>query len=85
MEVKFAPSFLKDLRSQHIEVLAKVDELILKLQSSDSLLNTNLDIKKMKGKGNYYRIRIGAYRIIAEWVKPSIILLVIGSRGDVYK
>jgi mRNA-degrading endonuclease RelE of RelBE toxin-antitoxin system len=85
MEVKFAPSFLKDLRSQPIEVLTKVDELVMKLQSSDSLLKTNLDIKKMKGKGNYYRIRPGSYRIIGEFIKPSIILLVIGSRGDVYK
>ena len=39
----------------------------------------------MHGKGNYYRIRIDGYRNIAELIKPTFILLVIASRGNVDK
>jgi Cytotoxic translational repressor of toxin-antitoxin stability system len=42
----------------------------------------------MKGKeGNYYRLRVGNYRIIYEIKNNELIIYVIrlGPRGDIYK
>lgn len=43
------------------------------------------DVKKMQGQSNYYRLRVGDYRII--FTHDNVILLVekIGNRGEVYK
>ena len=45
------------------------------------------DIKKMKGYQSRYRLRIGDYRIVYEIIEERLIVLVlaVGSRGDVYK
>lgn len=38
-----------------------------------------------KKESNYYRIRVGQYRIGSEYLKPDIILITIMTRGDIYK
>mgnify|MGYP003818135963 CR=1 FL=1 len=48
----------------------------------------NPNTKKMKGKeGNYYRLRVGNYRIIYEIKDNELIIYVVrlGPRGDIYK
>nr|WP_198032059.1 type II toxin-antitoxin system RelE/ParE family toxin [Paenibacillus sp. J14] len=48
----------------------------------------NPNIKKMKGKeGNYYRLRVGNYRIVYEIINNELIIYVVrlGPRGDIYK
>ncbi len=48
-----------------------------------------VDVKRIKGKGNnYYRIRIGGYRVIYTIINGKIVVIktiVAGSRGDIYK
>ena len=48
-----------------------------------------INVKKIKGKKNdYYRIRLGMWRIIYEIINGKIVVittLLAGSRGDVYK
>lgn len=44
----------------------------------------SLDIKKMQGGENAFRLRIGQYRAIYEVVDDMIILRV-GPRGNIYK
>ena len=48
-----------------------------------------IDVKKIKGKKtDYYRIRLGDYRVIYTLINGKIIVivtLVAGSRGDIYK
>ena len=45
------------------------------------------DIKAMQGYGNYYRLRVGDYRII--FTIDDYVLLIhivaVGNRGDIYK
>ena len=48
-----------------------------------------IDLKRISGKRNdYYRIRIGEYRIVYAIINGEIVVintLLAGSRGDVYK
>ena len=48
-----------------------------------------VDVKRIKGKhNNYFRIRLGDYRVVYTIIKDKIIVvvtLVAGNRGDVYK
>ncbi len=45
------------------------------------------DIKKMSGKSNFFRLRIGDYRAIFTIENEILIIIVIniGSRGQIYK
>lgn len=47
----------------------------------------NGDIKQLKGYNTIYRLRVGEYRIIFEWVNNEIIINVTDAdnRGDIYK
>ncbi len=69
-------------------IFAASDSIIDKLKSSTSLENSGVDYVKMEGqkKGeNYYRIRLGDWRIGIEYVNPTIIIICILSRGTIYK
>lgn len=87
MEIRFKPSFFKDLKPLPLHVKKDVDECIQKLQMASTLQSAGLDCKKMKGKKNesYYRIRVGSYRIGCEYIKPGILLITIMIRGAIYK
>ncbi|MGJ7032891.1 type II toxin-antitoxin system RelE family toxin [Niabella hirudinis] len=88
MEVKFKPSFFKDLKTLPAKVKKDVDTCIHQLVIAATLESAEgIDYKKMKGKKNehYYRIRIGNYRIGCEYIRPDIILITVMSRGSIYK
>ena len=62
--------------------------MITKLVSAKNLESSGLDYTKMEGqkKGeNYFRIRLGDWRIGTQYVNPKIILITILSRGNIYK
>ena len=46
----------------------------------------HLDVKKLKGHENVYRLRSGNYRVIFEYLKDEkvIKILKIGKRSDIY-
>ncbi|MCR8644481.1 type II toxin-antitoxin system RelE/ParE family toxin [Paenibacillus sp. N1-5-1-14] len=54
---------------------------------SEDPYHPELDIKRMKGTSDEYRLRVGSYRVIYTVFKQEILIYVIriGSRGDVYK
>ena len=45
------------------------------------------DIKLLKGYNTLYRLRVGEYRVIFEWIEDEIIIDVTDAdnRGDIYK
>lgn len=49
----------------------------------------SVDVKKIKGShADYYRIRLGSYRVIYTLIAGKIVVVVAllaGARGDVYK
>lgn len=88
MEVTIKKGFLKDLKKVPKPVFEASDAVIDKLKSSTSLENSGLDHIKMEGqkKGeNYYRIRIGEWRMGIEYVNPQIVVITILHRGTIYK
>lgn len=63
MNVQFRSSFAKDLRRiKSKELLTRIKqtiELVEKAQSQQEMAS----LKKLKGGSNYYRIRVGEYRL----------------------
>ena len=61
--------------SHHLELL------------SENPRNPELNIKKLKGESLLYRLRVGNYRILYRIEDDRLVIVVIniGSRGDVYK
>ncbi len=60
--------------------------MALEILQNDPFRN-HLDIKKMKGLENSYRLRIGDYRFLYEIIEEQILIFVYkaDNRGDVYK
>lgn len=88
MEVIIARSFLKDLKSKPKDVVQAVALLVTQLEAAPSLEKSGADFQKMEGqkKGeNYYRIRLGTWRIGIEYIHPKVIVIRILARGEVYK
>lgn len=88
MEVAIARSFIKDLKSAPKPIQLAADAAIRKLIEASSLQTCGLDYTKMEGqrKGeNYYRIRIGDWRMGIEYIHPKVIVLRILARGTIYK
>ncbi|NMO97719.1 type II toxin-antitoxin system RelE family toxin [Paenibacillus lemnae] len=84
-EIKFHKDALKNIQKldkptrnrilDHIHILA------------DDPKHPELDIKKMQGVNNQFRLRIGSYRVIYSLFNDILVIVIIkvGSRGDVYK
>jgi mRNA interferase RelE/StbE len=82
-EIHFLSSAAKEFRNLPQEIKKRA---IIKI---DSLASNPLskDVKKLKGKNDYYRIRIGAHRIVYEIRQENNMVLItrIRHRRDVYK
>lgn len=86
MEVIVRKQYLKDLRKVPKPVFIAADAAITKLKETENLQTSGLDYKKMHGekKGeNFYRIRVGDWRIGVELVMPNIIIITILHRGEI--
>ncbi len=63
MNVEFRKSFARDLRKIKDEtVLQRIAAVIEEVENADNLGDVS-NIKKLQAEGDYYRIRIGDYRI----------------------
>lgn len=88
MEIEFVARFRKDLRRVPPEARAQVADMIERLETATDLESAGLDYKRMQGQKKseqYYRIRLGDYRVGIEYLSPGIILLRVLKRGDIYK
>ncbi|TLV03531.1 type II toxin-antitoxin system RelE family toxin [Dyadobacter luticola] len=87
MEIIYKKRFLKDLKSIPAKAQLAIKSVLDSLRNSDSLETANVDYLKMEGQrpgGNYYRIRIGQYRMGIEYVHPDLVVIMVAVRGGFY-
>ena len=84
--LKIHKSVLKFLKSRNSSE-KKTIQTKLNLLKDNPFSHQYLDIKRIKGNREYYRLRIGKIRIIYQVIDTKLIILVMsaGSRGNIYK
>ena len=82
----YKKTFLKDLAKLPPEIRSRIEKLVFETIPNSGEPFTNLDIRRLKGYKDYYRIRIGNYRIGLKLDRcDKIIFYRVKSRGDIYK
>ena len=85
MNVQFKDSFVKDLRKvKDKAALKRVKEVIEQAEQARSLQDVT-NLKKLKGGRNYYRIRVGEFRIGLIIEGDEITLVRCLSRKEIYR
>lgn len=85
MKVEFNESFLKDLKAvKDKSVLAKVKAAIEASELADTL-DQITHIKKMRGSREYFRIRIGDFRLGLKLEGDTLVLIRFLDRKDIYR
>jgi mRNA interferase RelE/StbE len=88
MKLIIKKSFSKNFKKIPPHIQKQTLEILKILNECESLETSGVDYIEMEGQKkdeNYYRIRVSGYRIGIELVEPSIIIITILSRGDIYK
>ena len=85
MELEFRESFGKDIDKIQDKKVMKTCFDIIELIPNINRLSDIPHIKKLKGSKNFYRIRIGDYRIGVEFKDSKLIFKRFLLRKDVYK
>ena len=85
MKTAFKSSFSKDLNSiKSKTVLESVAKLIENVEAARDLRGIP-EVKKLKAKGNYYRIRLGNYRVGIFHDKEEITFIRCLDRKEIYR
>lgn len=86
MKLEFDKSFLKSIDNiKDAKILSKLEMNISNFEKAESVQEIS-NIKKLTGFKDYYRIRIGDYRLGFELMNTDTIrLIVIAHRKDIYK
>jgi mRNA interferase RelE/StbE len=85
VNVAFEESFLKDLRGvKDKPLLRRVQELIETVEQVRSQ-DTLTGLKKLKGGGNYYRLRIGDYRVGITIENQIVTFVRLLNRKEIYR
>lgn len=85
MNVEFRKSFEKDLDNlRDTSLLQKIKSVIEEVENAVSLAEVN-NVKKLKADGDYYRIRVGDYRIGIAVSEDVVIFVRVLHRREVYK
>ncbi len=84
MRLEFKESFLRDLKKiKERKIKQEIKKLIETVEQAS--LNEVKDVKKIKGYKDFYRIKMGNYRVGIKKTKDSIIFVRILHRKDIYK
>jgi len=86
MIIEFDKSFEKSLdKIKNKSIYPRIEKIILEFENSKSLSEIP-NIKKLTGFKNYYRVRIGEYRLGFELVSENTLrFIIIAHRKDIYK
>ena len=85
MKVAFRDSFAKDLKSvKDKPLLRRVKGIIEAVEHADSITQIP-NLKKLKGRQNYFRLRVGEHRLGLVIEHNSVIFVRFLDRKDIYK
>ena len=85
MNVEFRRSFARDLKSHRDKTfLKRVRAAIEDVEQAQSLSQIS-NLKKLRGHANYYRIRIGDYRLGIMIAEDTVVFVRFLNRKDIYK
>ncbi len=85
MNVEFKDGFLKDLSGlKDKALLRRVKELIERVEQAQALDEIG-NLKKLKGGGQYFRVRIGDYRIGLMAENETVTFVRFLNRKDIYR
>ncbi len=85
MKIEFNESFLKDLRVvKDKTVLAKVKATIEAIEIAEPL-DQITHLKKMRGSREYFRIRIGDFRLGLRLEGDTLVFIRFLNRKDIYR
>ncbi len=81
-EILIEEDALKELNKLQKKLRRRVIEKLKLLEKGFSPL---LDIKKLKGYQNHYRLRVGKFRVLFFLDNSKIVVYKIGKREDIYE
>ena len=85
MKVEFRRSFARDLTKIRDKALLKrVAELIEAVERAPSLTEIS-NLKKLKGRTDYYRIRIGNHRVGITRAGDNLVFVRFLNRNEIYR
>ena len=85
MNVEFRKSFEKDLNNLRDEsLMQRIQAVIEEVEEAENLGYLS-NLKKVKADGNYYRIRVGDYRIGMAVEENIVIFVRVLHRKEVYR
>jgi mRNA interferase RelE/StbE len=84
--VEFDKSFEKSLdKIENKSIFKKIEHIIINCENADTLEEIK-NIKKLTGFRNYYRIRLGSYRIGLELLDGNVVrFIIIAHRKEIYR
>ncbi len=85
MKVEFKKSFIRDLKKlKNKSLYQRLAEKIEQVEQTDSLLSVT-SLEKMKGVDDYYRIRIGNYRVGLKLNNDTVLFVRFLHRKEIYR
>ncbi|MDJ0844187.1 type II toxin-antitoxin system RelE family toxin [Crocosphaera sp.] len=85
MKTQFRKSFEKDLKKiLDKKLLIKIKEIIQEIETVTTLGEIK-NLKKIKGEANFYRIRIGEYRIGIKVNEDTVTFVRLLHRREIYR
>lgn len=85
MKVAFRESFLRDLRAiKDQNALRRIRKVIDNVEQADKPADIS-NLKKLKGQGRYYRIRIGEHRVGLKIEADTVTFVRVLNRKEIYR
>jgi mRNA interferase RelE/StbE len=85
VKVEFRDSFAKDLKKvKDKDLLNRVKEMVESVEKVNALTEVP-NLKKLKGGGSYFRLRVGDHRVGIAFEKDTVIFVRFLDRKDIYK
>lgn len=85
MKTEFRGSFAKDLKNiKNKDVRQHIKDTIERVERSRSLQDLT-GVKKLKGAGDYYRIRVGEYRVGIIFKGDTVVFVRCLDRKEIYR